>query len=42
LGVLATTISFVAHKTGIRRSPRFEASGKKLPSRYYFEAGQRR
>jgi len=42
LGVLATTLSFVVHKTGIRRSPRFEASGKKLPSRYYFEAGQGR
>ena len=42
LGVLATTMSFVAHKTGIRRVARFGSSGKKLPSRYYFEAGQGR
>jgi hypothetical protein len=42
LGVLATTVGFVAHKMGIRRVPRFEPSGKKLPSSYYFEAGQGR
>jgi glycosyltransferase involved in cell wall biosynthesis len=42
LGVLATTLSFTAHRMGIRRSRRFEPSGKKLPSRYYFEAGQGR
>jgi glycosyltransferase involved in cell wall biosynthesis len=42
LGVLATTMSFVAHKTGIRRVARFGSSGKKLPSRYYSEAGNGR
>ena len=40
LGVLATTASFVAHKTGIRHSPRFGHGGKKLSSHYYSEAGQ--
>ena len=35
LGVLATTASFVAHKTGIRRVPRFGASGRKLSREYY-------
>jgi glycosyltransferase involved in cell wall biosynthesis len=37
LGVLATTMSFVAHKTGIRRSPRFGVSGRKLTQQYYSE-----
>jgi glycosyltransferase involved in cell wall biosynthesis len=40
LGVLATTASFVFHKLGIRRVPRFEAGGKKLPNQYYSQAGQ--
>jgi hypothetical protein len=35
LGVLATTFSFVAHKTGIRRSSRFEAKGRKIDQQYY-------
>ncbi|MGD0479568.1 MAG: glycosyltransferase family 2 protein [Terracidiphilus sp.] len=35
LGVLATTIGFAAHKTGIRRSPRFEAKGRKIDQQYY-------
>jgi glycosyltransferase involved in cell wall biosynthesis len=39
LGVLATTMSFVAHKVGIRRVPRFGSSGKRLPGQYYSEAG---
>jgi len=34
LGVLATTGSFVAHKLGIRRSPRFGATGRKLTKHY--------
>jgi len=39
-GVLATTMSFVAQKMGIYHAARFGASGKKLPNRYYSEAGQ--
>ncbi|MGD0738521.1 MAG: glycosyltransferase family 2 protein [Terracidiphilus sp.] len=35
LGVLATTASFVGHKTGIRRVPRFEATGRKITEKYY-------
>jgi glycosyltransferase involved in cell wall biosynthesis len=35
LGVLATTASFVLHKTGIRRIARFEPRGKKLLNRHY-------
>lgn len=35
LGVLATTVSFVAHKAGIFHAPRFGASGRKLSQRYY-------
>jgi hypothetical protein len=35
LGVLATTIGFVAHKTGIRRAARFEAKGRKIDQQYY-------
>jgi glycosyltransferase involved in cell wall biosynthesis len=40
LGVLATTAGFVAHKLGIRHSPRFGRGGKRLPNRYYSQAGQ--
>lgn len=36
-GVLSTTVSFVAHKWGIRRSPRFDASGRKVTQQYYSE-----
>jgi len=39
LGVLATTIGFVAHKTGIRRVARFEATGRKITQQYYSEIG---
>lgn len=35
LGVLATTGSFVAHKLGIRRVPRFGAKGRTLKQHYY-------
>ena len=35
LGVLATTASFVAHKWGIKRVPRFYASGRKVRQQYY-------
>ncbi len=34
-GVLATTISFVAHKLRIRRAPRFGAAGRKITESYY-------
>ncbi len=40
LGVLATTVSFVAQKTGIHHSARFGHGGKKLSHQYYSEAGQ--
>jgi glycosyltransferase involved in cell wall biosynthesis len=38
LGVLATTIGFVAHKWGIKRMPRFGASGRKVTQQYYSQA----
>ena len=41
LGVLATTASFVAHKTGLRRVPRFGAKGRKLTPHYHAEAARR-
>jgi glycosyltransferase involved in cell wall biosynthesis len=41
LGVLATTLSFRAHKWGLRRIPRFEASGRKVTQSYYDEVSQR-
>ena len=37
-GVLATTAGFVAHKMGVRRSPRFYATGRKITQRYYSQA----
>jgi glycosyltransferase involved in cell wall biosynthesis len=41
LGVLATTAGFVAHKMGIRRAPRYDATGRKVTQQYYSEAAQR-
>src|SRR5271170_3389920 len=35
MGVLATTASFVAHKLGIRHSPMFDATGRKVTLKYY-------
>ena len=35
LGVLATTVSFRAHKLGIIHAPRFGAKGRKLMQKYY-------
>jgi glycosyltransferase involved in cell wall biosynthesis len=35
LGVLATTVSFVLHKLGIYRVPRFDAGGRKVTHHYY-------
>src|SRR5271170_2994300 len=37
LGVLATTLSFAAHRWGILRVPRFGAAGRKVTQRYYSE-----
>jgi glycosyltransferase involved in cell wall biosynthesis len=34
-GVLATTAGFVAHKLGVRRSPRFGRTGRKVTQEYY-------
>ena len=41
LGVLATTFSFVAHKMGIRRVPRFGPSGRKVTQEYCSGARQK-
>src|ERR1039458_1164167 len=41
-GVLSTTASFVAHKCGIPRSPRFDASGRKVTQEYYSELADRK
>ena len=37
LGVLATTASFVAHKLGIIRAPRFGTEGRKVTQQYYYQ-----
>jgi hypothetical protein len=34
-GVLGTTLSFVAHKLGIRHRPMFDATGRKVTMKYY-------
>jgi glycosyltransferase involved in cell wall biosynthesis len=41
LGVLKTTASFVAHKTGIMKSPVFDATGRKVTLKYYSEIALR-
>jgi hypothetical protein len=38
LGVLGTTLSFVAHKLGILHLPRFDANGRKVSQHVYSEA----
>ena len=38
LGVLGTTLSFVAHKLGIMHLPRFDANGRKVGQQVYSEA----
>jgi len=40
LGVLSTTLSFVAHKWGLRRTSRFDPAGRKIRS-YYSPVTQR-
>jgi glycosyltransferase involved in cell wall biosynthesis len=39
-GVLATTASFALHKLGIRRAPRFGATGRKVTENYYSQIAQ--
>jgi hypothetical protein len=41
LGVLATTLSFVAHKWGVVRLPSYGASGRKVTQQYYSEVANR-
>jgi glycosyltransferase involved in cell wall biosynthesis len=42
-GVLATTASFVAHRTGLRHSPMFDRAGRKVGVTYYSDiAGEPR
>jgi glycosyltransferase involved in cell wall biosynthesis len=41
LGVLATTATFFAHKTGLSKSPLFDTSGRKVPQKYYAEIHHR-
>ena len=40
LGVLATTVSFVAHRLGVHHAARFDADGRKVTQSFYMEAGQ--
>jgi glycosyltransferase involved in cell wall biosynthesis len=40
-GVLATTASFVLHKLGIIRAPRFRSGGRKLTKEYYSQVERR-
>jgi glycosyltransferase involved in cell wall biosynthesis len=35
IGVLMTTVSFVAHKWHLHRAPRFDPSGRKITQKYY-------
>jgi len=37
LGVLGTTLSFVAHRIGFNRSPRFDRAGRKVTPQYYYQ-----
>lgn len=41
LGVLATTASFVFHKLGFIKLPRFDTSGRKVTQAYYSEVAQK-
>jgi glycosyltransferase involved in cell wall biosynthesis len=40
IGVLSTTATFVAHKFGIRHSPIFDATGRKVTLQYYSPKAQ--
>jgi glycosyltransferase involved in cell wall biosynthesis len=37
LGVLATTVSFVAHKLGLHHAAKFDSTGRKVTQQYYSE-----
>jgi glycosyltransferase involved in cell wall biosynthesis len=37
IGVVATTVSFVAHRLGFRRIRIFDATGRKIPVKYHLE-----
>jgi hypothetical protein len=37
-GVLATTATFVAHKWGVIRVPKFGSNGRKVTQRYYSDS----
>lgn len=41
LGVLSTTVGFVAHKWGLTRLPRYDSSGRKVTQQYYAEVTRR-
>jgi len=41
LGVLATTIRFVAHRAGVINSPAFGVTGRKITQQYYTQIPQR-
>lgn len=41
IGVLKTTMGFVAHKLGIAKLPRYDATGRKVILKYYSEAANR-
>jgi glycosyltransferase involved in cell wall biosynthesis len=41
LGVVATTISFAAHRLGLRHAARFDATGRKVTQQYYSEASHK-
>ncbi len=41
LGVLATTATFFAHKTGLAKSPLFDTTGRKVAQKYYAEIHHR-
>jgi glycosyltransferase involved in cell wall biosynthesis len=40
IGVLATTVRFVAHKAGIIHSPVFDTTGRKVTQRYYTQIAE--
>jgi hypothetical protein len=41
IGVLATTLSYVAHKMGLIHLARFDASGRKVNQQYYSQYADR-
>jgi hypothetical protein len=40
IGVLRTTVSFVAHKTGIAKMPIFDTTGRRVTLKYYSESAR--